>query len=647
MRTCLFSIIALYAGLASLCEAQLSVPPAANLAAPKADAKRAAGLLLPREATARQIVLSAPTPEERAAGAVPKSFPKAIPGIAPKAAALQIGFARTVAAGDQRIALADLRWQTVDGGLQAARLTITSSTAAALRIAIRLNGAPADLRIRFMGSSAAAEPFGPYTVDDVNRHEEFWSPVLEGETAIVELALPASSAIQGALEMVTLSHLVAAGADLLSDVTLKALAIGGSGSCESDVACASSDIQTRAQSAVSATARFAITISGATYVCTGTLLNDGVDSNVPYFYTANHCLDNTSAPGDTKGLSATAAATINTYWFFQAATCGSRVQPAYVLLAGGAALLGRSVDYDWALLRLRSPPPAGATFAGWNASGPLTSGSAIIGIHHPAGDLKKLSLGNTTGYQNYNDGSFIQVRWTSGVTEPGSSGSGLFTLNSGTNTYELRGGLFGGSSSCSSPQSTDIYSRLDVAYAYVQDYLAPAAVRANGKVPVVEFYNAALSDYFITADPQEIADLDTGVHAGWVRTGLRFLAYADPGSAPGDALPLCRFYVRPEYGDSHFYSADVAECAATLAKFSNSWVYESPAVFYIMLPNVATGTCASGMKPVYRFYNSINGIHHRYTTDVNVRDDLIAKRVWRQEGYGSPPNQVVMCAPAA
>jgi len=132
-----------------------------------------------------------------------------------------------------------------------------------------------------------------------------------------------------------------------------------------------------------------------------------------------------------------------------------------------------------------------------------------------------------------------------------------------------------------------------------------------------------------------------------VRTGLRFLAFADPGSAPGDALPLCRFYVRPEYGDSHFYSADVAECAATLAKFSNSWVYESPAVFYIMLPNVATGTCASGMKPVYRFYNSINGIHHRYTTDVNVRDDLIAKRVWRQEGYGSPPNQVVMCAPAA
>ena len=42
--------------------------------------------------------------------------------------------------------------------------------------------------------------------------------------------------------MVTLSHLVAAGADLLSDVTLKALAIGGSGSCESDVACAASDI---------------------------------------------------------------------------------------------------------------------------------------------------------------------------------------------------------------------------------------------------------------------------------------------------------------------------------------------------------------------------------------------------------------------
>ena len=647
MRIQAFGIILLYSGLTSLCGAQLSVPPAANRISPKVDAKRAT-LLLPDNVAARQIVLSAPTAAERAAAVVPKSAPGKTKAT-PKSAALQIGFPRSVPASDQSIALADLHWQAVNGDTQAARVTITSSGAAALRLGMRLAGTPADLRIRFIGSSATAEPFGPYSAADVAAQEVFWSPVLEGETATVELALPTSAAVQGALEIAKLSHLQAAGAALSSGATLKALGIGTSESCEVDVACLSADMQARAFSAVNATARLMITTDGITYLCTGTLLNDGISSNTPYFYTANHCLDNTDAPGDTKGLSAAAVATINTYWFFQAASCGSLATPAYKLLAGGGALLGRSVDYDWALVRLNTTPPAAVTFAGWNAGGPVAVGSDVIGIHHPKGDLKKLSQGNTTQYQNESDGSsYIQVGWTSGVTEPGSSGSGVFTFNNDTGAYELRGGLWGGGSDCSAPRLTDIYSRLDVGYPLIQDYLAPAAVRANGEVAVVEFYNATLNDYFITADPNEVSDLDTGVHAGWVRTGLRFLAYADAVSAPSGAVPVCRFYVRPQYGDSHFYSADVAECAATLAKFADSWVYESPAVFYIILPNVTTGSCPSGMKSVYRFYNSTNAIHHRYTTEIDVRNDLLAHGLWREEGYGAgPPNQVVMCAPAA
>jgi hypothetical protein len=646
MRTRTFGIILLYGGLTSLCGAQLSVPPAANRVSPKIDAKRAA-LLLPDNVAARQIVLYAQTAAERAAAVVPKAAGKT--KATPKSAALQIGFPRSVPASDQSIALAELRWQAVDGDTQTARVTITSSGAAALRLGMQLGGAPADLRVRFIGSSATAEPFGPYTAADVAAQEVFWSPVLEGETATLELALPTSAAVQGALEIAKLSHLEAAGAALSSDVTLKALGIGTSESCEVDVACLSADLQALAQSAVNATARLLITTDGATYLCTGTLLNDGISSNTPYFYTANHCLDNTGAPGDTKGLSAAAVATNHTYGVFQAASCGSHETPEHRLLAGGSDGLGRSVDYDWALVRLNTPPPAAATFAGWNAGGPLAVGTAVIGIHHPKGDLKKLSQGNTTEYDTESDGSsFIQVGWTSGVTEPGSSGSGLFTFNSGTGAYELRGGLWGGGSDCSTPRLTDTYSRLDVGYPLIQDYLAPAAVRANGEVAVVEFYNATLNDYFITADPNEVADLDTGVHAGWVRTGLRFLGYADAVSAPSGAVPVCRFYVRPQYGDSHFYSADVAECAATLAKFADSWVYESPAVFYILLPNVTTGSCPSGMKSVYRFYNSTNAIHHRYTTEIDVRDDLLAHGLWKEEGYGAgPPNQVVMCAPAA
>ena len=44
-------------------------------------------------------------------------------------------------------------------------------------------------------------------------------------------------------------------------------------------------------------------------------------------------------------------------------------------------------------------------------------------------------------------------------------------------------------------------------------------------VVVVEFYNAGLDHYFITWVPQEISDLDTGVHVGWSRTGKTFKTF--------------------------------------------------------------------------------------------------------------------------
>jgi len=58
--------------------------------------------------------------------------------------------------------------------------------------------------------------------------------------------------------------------------------------------------------------------------------------------------------------------------------------------------------------------------------------------------------------------------------------------------------------------------------------------------PVVEFYNAALDHYFMTQDQAEIADLDNGRHAGWMRTGQSFLAYAK-GESDARGGPVFRF----------------------------------------------------------------------------------------------------------
>lgn len=159
-------------------------------------------------------------------------------------------------------------------------------------------------------------------------------------------------------------------------------------------------------------------------------------------------------------------------------------------------------------------------------------------------------------------------------------------------------------------------------------------------VAVIEYYNAAQDHYFISSLPADINALDSGQFKGWVRTGKTFGAYPVATAA---ASPVCRFYIPPADGDSHFYSASPTECAQTLAKFP-TFVEESTAVMYIDLPDATTGACPAGDIPVYRVWDNRADSNHRYTTDPTIRTQMIAQG-WVAEGYG--PNQVIMCAPPA
>jgi len=104
---------------------------------------------------------------------------------------------------------------------------------------------------------------------------------------------------------------------------------------------------------------------------------------------------------------------------------------------------------------------------------------------------------------------------------------------------------------------------------------------------------------------------------------------------------VCRFYLPPAYGDSHFYSASPAECAQVAAQYP-AFVYETAATFYIGLPDAATGACAAGWSPVYRVWDNRPDTNHRYTTSATVRQQMVGQG-WIGEGYG--PSQVIMCAP--
>jgi hypothetical protein len=161
---------------------------------------------------------------------------------------------------------------------------------------------------------------------------------------------------------------------------------------------------------------------------------------------------------------------------------------------------------------------------------------------------------------------------------------------------------------------------------------------ATPTVDVVEFYNASQDHYFISSLQPDIDALDSGKFAGWVRTGLTFKAYPQPTA---NASPVCRFYIPPAQGDSHFFSASAIECAQTEAKFP-TFTLESPNAMYMDLPNPTTGACPTGDVPIYRVWNGRVDSNHRYTADLELRAKMIAKG-WVAEGYG--PFQAIMCAP--
>lgn len=623
----------------------VAVPPARF--APPAIAAKAAPLqpLLPADAPRHRIVLPAPGSAERAAlkaanAARPTRGAKAGTR-AGKGQPLAIGFGRLAPAGMRVIEGAALRWVELPDGGFAARVEVFSAGAAALRLGLLTGATDPDVTVRFIGSAANAKAFGPYPgnalAEAAQRNGAFWSPVLEGDRATIEVYRPADVPAAGLrFTLARVSHLAVAGEGLRRIAPKDAVDIGSSQPCEIDVACVTPS-SAALRDAASAVAKMVFTDTlGDTWMCSGTLMSDSLATNTPYFLSSAHCI-----------VDAFAAATLNTYWFFDAVACGDTRVPPYVHLTEGAMLLARSDDWQWALVRLNELPPVGAYFAGWRAE-PVPDFAIGTTIHHPWGDLKKWSQGSAQGYDELPEPElrtgalYLVMRWDQGVTELGSSGGGLFTYFPPGGYYELRGGLWGGFSSCSNPSEPDYVSRLDQALPYLRQYLTPNAASPGGVVPVVEFYNAGLGHYFISTNPVEINDLDTGVHRGWERTGLRFLAYSDPALAPAGTMPVCRFYMRPEVGDSHFYSASPRECAETAARFGNSWIYESPNVFYIQLPDARTGACAAGTRPVWRFLNTYN-TNHRYTAEVLVRDYLRLTPGWLAEGYG--PDQVIMCSP--
>ena len=380
---------------------------------------------------------------------------------------MQIGVARPVEAMKTADSMARrMAWEGLGAGRSVGSIAVTSPGAAALRAGLRIGALPPESVLRFY-APAGGEVFevtarevhetvsrNLYFDEDTSEARTFWSPVVEGETLVIELELPSGASPRDVrIASPVVSH--------MSTSALTGFAVPkAAASCNIDATCH----QAAWSKEMNAVARFIYTVEGASFVCSGTLVADRDNSTViPYFLTANHCVS-----------SQTTASSIQSYWFYRSSACNNATRGDYRTVFGGATLLHATGSTDTSFLRLNAEPPAGAVYAGWLVGLTPPQGSAVTGIHHPTGDLQKINFGSVDGYYSCEpygvdsfrcggvsnpSSTFYGIRWQSGVTESGSSGSAVFS-NEG---HYLLGQLYGGSGDCTTA-GMDFYGRFDVAY---------------------------------------------------------------------------------------------------------------------------------------------------------------------------------------
>ena len=156
--------------------------------------------------------------------------------------------------------------------------------------------------------------------------------------------------------------------------------------------------------------------------------------------------------------------------------------------------------------------------------------------------------------------------WTSGATEAGSSGSGLFTQNPAASVFRaarhaLRRRLVVHESSRAPTTTRGSTSRTR--------WWSNTSRRGRSTRPGPCRWSSSTTRRRTTiSSPSTARDRRPRqrLPPGWVRTGYRFLVYSDPAAAPAGAQPVCRLHAPAPYGDTRFYSASPQECASMLAR---------------------------------------------------------------------------------
>ena len=341
-----------------------------------------------------------------------------------------------------------LAWEAGGDGLHTAAVTFTAKGAVSLSIAVHAE-LPEGASVRvFDGDGRSRGP--AYTPEDFNA-DSVWLPSAEGDKLTVQLAVPSPDAVADlSFTVVTVAH-------RFGSVQPKIVPDCGG---HVEIACVADRSRREKADAVG---QIVFEVGANSYVCSGTLLNVGDTPDVfePYYLTANHCV-----------ATAAVAASVEARWFWQRSNChGGGVDDRSTVSHGGTEMLATSAGQDASLLRFRDDLPGGLVYSGWSTAA-VSQGASVFSVHHPAGAVAKYAEGRVIDIATFNvSGTLVydalETDWDRGLTEGGSSGSGLFLGASGA----LVGMLAGGDGGCLA--TGDVFGPFRDFFPHAQRWLRP------------------------------------------------------------------------------------------------------------------------------------------------------------------------------
>lgn len=378
---------------------------------------------------------------------------------------LRVGSARSLA----KSARVD-QWNAWGDGY-VTRVDASSAGAEGLRVKLDVSALTQAVEVRAQGADGRIE----LMIVEPGRATEAWTPWTEGAFQTIEL-------------FSRTPQVISVGAVVHFDVSPYAKAAG---TCTVPTSCSTNDpaLDTAIAQRKKSVMRINFVEGGSSFVCSATLINTP-RAPAGYVLTANHCIDN-----------ATSANSVTSLWFYEHTSCdlATGINPAQTQISGGMQLVFANHNVDSTLLLMNSSPPAGAVYAGWNAA-LMAQGTAVTSLSHPKGDTQRLAQGSVSQFFRVvgRPQDMYGVRFTRGIIEGGSSGSGVFTLSGGA--LELRGVLSGttirqaGGMSCTNLSEDALYGRFEILYPQIEQFIG-GTPRAADDAPNRHFDSAvAASD---------------------------------------------------------------------------------------------------------------------------------------------------------